>query len=487
MLIKLGSNPLWTQKECVMYTIDFHNPVHIHFIGIGGVSMSGLAELLTDAGFTVSGSDRQESVLTKHLESLGIRVNYGQVAANITDDIDVVCYTAAVHPDNPEFAACVEKGLPMLDRAELLGQVSRHYGVSVGVAGTHGKTTTTSMVSMMFLKANQDPTISVGGMLSAIGGNLRIGHSENFVFEACEYTNSFLKFFPTDEIILNIDADHLDFFKDLDDIRHSFRMYAERLPEKGILIINGEIPNVSEITHDLPCEVKLYGLLPDEYDGIGRMACPFHYAANHVTFDELGRPTYDLWIDGQFADKVTLGVIGIHNVSNSLAAIAEGAHHGIDLATMKRALLSFTGTERRFEKKGMLGGITVIDDYAHHPTEVKATLKAAKSYPHNNIWVVFQPHTYTRTIALRPEFVDALSHADKIVLADIYAAREVNTGEISSKDLRDDLTKLGKEAYHFPTFEEIEKFLLKNLIDGDLLITMGAGDIVNVGNHLLGK
>ena len=469
-----------------MYEIDMNHPVHVHFIGIGGVSMSGLAALLFDRGFTVSGSDRSESALTKRMEELGIRVAIGQCAENITDDIDVCCYTAAVHSDNPEYAEAVRRGIPMLDRAVLLGQVSRYYPVSVGVAGTHGKTTTTSMISLMLLADGQDPTVSVGGILPAIGGNLRIGHSERFVFEACEYTNSFLNFFPTDEIILNIDADHLDFFKDLDDIRRSFRLYAERLPEDGFLVINGEIPNLSEITDSLSCTIKTYGILPDSFRP-GTDSCPYSYGANHIVFDELGRPTYDLYRDGCLVDSVTLGVIGIHNVSNSLAAIAEGERRGISMKVMKEALASFTGTERRFEKKGMLGDITIVDDYAHHPTEVKATLTAAGSVPHNRLWVVFQPHTYSRTLALRKEFAEALSHADRIVLADIYAAREVNTGEISSADLAEDLRKLGKEAWFLPTFSEIENFLLKNLTNGDLLITMGAGDIVKVGNHLLGK
>lgn len=465
-----------------MTTIDLNQPIHIHFIGIGGISMSGLAELLHSKGFVVSGSDRARSAITERLEADGIRVCYGQRASNLTDDIDLAVYTAAVHPDNPEYAACVEKGIPLMDRAELLGQISHAFPIAIGVSGTHGKTTTTSMIALMLLEAGMDPTISLGGMLDAIGGNLRIGRSDNFLFEACEYTNSFLKFYPSDEVILNIDKDHLDFFKDLDDIRHSFRLYAERLPENGCLIINGQIPRLAEIIEGLPCEIVTYGMLAED-DPDDR----YRFAARNVTYDELGCPSYDLYIDGAISGRIRLSVVGEHNAANSLAAIAEGTRRQIPLSVMQTALLHYTGTERRFEKKGTVGGVTIVDDYAHHPTEIEATLKAAKAYPHKTLWCVFQPHTYTRTKLLRTEFVEALSTADKIVLADIFAAREVNTGEISSKDLCEDLKKLGKDAYYFPSFDEIENFLLKNCVNGDLLITMGAGDIAKVGDFLLGK
>ncbi|MDO4317376.1 MAG: UDP-N-acetylmuramate--L-alanine ligase [Lachnospiraceae bacterium] len=465
-----------------MTTIDLNQPIHIHFIGIGGISMSGLAELLHSKGFVVSGSDRARSPITERLEADGIRVCYGQRASNLTDDIDLAVYTAAVHPDNPEYAACVEKGIPLMDRAELLGQISHAFPIAIGVSGTHGKTTTTSMIALMLLEAGMDPTISLGGMLDAIGGNLRIGRSDNFLFEACEYTNSFLKFYPSDEVILNIDKDHLDFFKDLDDIRHSFRLYAQRLPENGCLIINGQIPRLAEIIEGLPCEIVTYGMLAED-DPDDR----YRFAARNVTYDELGCPSYDLYIDGAPSGRIRLSVVGEHNAANSLAAIAEGTRRRIPLSVMQTALLHYTGTERRFEKKGTVGGVTIVDDYAHHPTEIKATLTAAKAYPHKTLWCVFQPHTYTRTKLLRAEFAEALCAADKIVLADIFAAREVNTGEISSRDLCEDLKKLGKDAYYFPSFDEIENFLLKNCVNGDLLITMGAGDIAKVGDFLLGK
>ena len=457
-----------------MYKINFNCPIKIHFMGIGGISMSGLAEVLLERGFTVTGSDMKSSPITEKLEHHGARIVYGQKAENITDDMDLVVYTAAIHPDNPEFQAVLKKGIPHMDRAELLGQMMSNYHNSIAVSGTHGKTTTTSMLSLIMLAGECDPTISVGGILKDIDGNIRVGRSQNFITEACEYTNSFLKFNPRIELILNVDADHLDFFKDLNDIRHSFRCFAEKLDEKGVLIINGEIPNRTYFTENLPCKVITYAL--DSSDT---------YTAKNITFDDHACGSYDLYANGEKLEHMTLSVTGMHNVSNSLAAIAAAMELNIPMEKIKLGLANFKGTDRRFEYKGIINGITVIDDYAHHPTEIEATLTAAKNYPHRKIWCVFQPHTYTRTKALLGDFAKALSHADHVVLADIYAAREADTGEIHSRDLQAEIRKLNTEADYFSSFEDIEKFLLKNCTHGDLLITMGAGDIVNVGEDLL--
>lgn len=459
-----------------MYQIDFQKPLHIHFIGIGGISMSGLAEILLEEGFFISGSDAKESPLTKSLEERGVTVFYGQRASNIRDDVEVVVYTAAIHPDNPEFARAAEKKLPMLTRAELLGQIMRNYETSIAVSGTHGKTTTTSMVSHILLEGSCDPTISVGGILPAIGGNIRVGSSETFVTEACEYTNSFLSFFPKISIILNIDADHLDFFKDLDDIRSSFRRFAQLLPADGTLIINADTPKYEEIIQGLPCRVITYGLEADAM-----------YQAKDITYDKYGHASFTVCKEGVPAGSYYLKVPGIHNVSNALAAIALGELLGLPRDTIVKGLGSFTGTDRRFQYKGEVGGVTIIDDYAHHPTEITATLHAAANYPHQKLWCVFQPHTYTRTKALLPEFAQALTLADHVVLADIYAAREQNTIGISSQDLQALIQEAGTPCEYFPTFDEIENFLLENCSHGDLLLTMGAGDVVNIGEHLLGK
>ena len=457
-----------------MYKIDFDHPIHVHFIGIGGISMSGLAEILLQNGFTVSGSDAKESSLTERLAKKGARIQIGQRASNISGGIGLVVYTAAIHPDNPEYACAVENGIPMLTRAELLGQIMANYEMPIAVAGTHGKTTTTSMVSHILLEGGCDPTVTVGGILPAIGGNIRVGQSGNFVTEACEYTNSFLHFFPKIAIILNIDADHLDFFKDLDEIRQSFRKFASLLPEDGTLIINGEIPGLNEITHGLPCRIITYGNDPS-----------FDYSAAHISHDELGAASFDLLKHGEVIDRIALSVSGDHNVSNALASIAAADLLSVSLAASKTGLKEFFGTNRRFEYKGEVQGITIIDDYAHHPTEINASLTAAHNYPHRKIWCIFQPHTYTRTKLLFSDFVDALTAADHVILADIYAARETDTLGVSSKDLADALTERGCDAYYFPSFAEIQDFCMKKCQKGDLLITMGAGDVVNIGEELL--
>ncbi len=464
-----------------MYKIDFKKPVHVYFIGIGGISMSGLAKILYEEGFKISGSDGRKSDITEELKNQGMNVLYGQLTENITSTlpIDVVVYTAAVHTDNPEFIAAKEAGIPMLTRAELLGQIMKEYDTPIAVSGTHGKTTTTSMVSKILLEADTDPTLTIGGEFKDIGGNIRVGKSELFVAEACEYTNSFLSFFPKISIISNIDADHLDFFKDLDDIRHSFRKFAELLPADGTLIINGEIDNVSEISGNLPCGVITYGL-KDEFD----------YYATDVTYDHHGNPSFTAHLPEGKELKISLIVPGIHNVYNALSAIAVAKLLDISDDAIIKALGAFGGTGRRFEYKGEVAGVTIIDDYAHHPTEIKATLTAAQNYPHNKIWCVFQPHTYTRTKALMNEFAEALSLADHVILADIYAARETDNLGISSRTLKDKIVSMGHECTYIPTHEnfgEIEKYLLQNCTKGDLLITMGAGDVVKIGDELLGK
>lgn len=459
-----------------MYQIDFKKPETVHFMGIGGISMSGLAEILMKEGFSISGSDSQESDLTKQLEAHGATIYYGQCAANIKEGIDVVVYTAAIHPDNPEYVEVLSRGIPTLSRAELLGQMMKNYGESIAVAGTHGKTTTTSMVTDILLAANMDPTISVGGILPSINGNIRVGNQALFVTEACEYTNSFLSFYPTIEIILNIEEDHLDFFEDLADIRKSFRLFAENVPDGGTVIINGDIDAYEEIVKGLRCSVITVGTSVEN-----------DYSAAEITYDEFARPTFTLLKKGVPTGKITLGVTGEHNVYNALSAIAAGELVGLSLEQIARGLQAYTGTKRRFEKKGQLGGITIIDDYAHHPQEITVTLNTVKNYPHKSVWCIFQPHTYTRTKAFLDEFAQALSLADHVILADIYAARETDTLGVSSQDIADRIEEIGTDVHYFATFDEIETFILENCINGDLLITMGAGDVVKIGERLLGQ
>ncbi len=458
-----------------MYQIDFNHPIHIFFMGIGGISMSGLAEILLSEGFRVSGSDRQKSPLTESLSEKGAVIYYGQKKENLASAPDLIVYTSAIRKDNPEFIAGNELGIPFLTRAQLLGQMMKNYKIPIAVSGTHGKTTTTSMLSQILLNADTDPTLSIGGIYQAIGGNIRVGGSDYFVTEACEYTNSFLSFFPKVGIILNIEEDHLDFFKDLDDIRNSFHEFAKLLPAGGTLVINGDIPHVEQITDSLSCEVVTFGT----------SSCD--YVPSNITYDEFGHPSFDLKGPDGKTRSYALRVPGLYNVYNAAAAVATAELLGIDAQILREALSDFKGTDRRFEYKGQMNGITIIDDYAHHPTEITATLHAAQNYPHKTIWCLFQPHTYSRTKAFLPEFAEALSIADKIVLADIFAAREKDTLGISSETLRKEIENRGHECYYFPTFAEIENFLIENCTKGDLLITMGAGDVVKIGENLLRK
>lgn len=459
-----------------MYKINFSTPIHVHFIGIGGISMSGLAEILFEEGFAISGSDAKESALTKQLEAKGMQIFYGQKPQNLLPEIDLVVYTAAIRDDNPEFQAAKEKNIPMLSRAELLGQIMDNYEQSIAVSGTHGKTTTTSMLSQILLAAKTDPTITVGGILQSIGGNLRVGNSETFITEACEYTNSFLNFRPKYSIILNVEAEHLDFFKDLDDIRHSFSTFASNTHTDGFIIINGEIPDYQALVAGLPQTVLSYGL-SDRFD----------YYATDITYDDKACASFCAMFRGEKLFDVKLNVPGTHNVSNSLAAIAVAHCMKLPGEAIRLGLLQFSGADRRFQYKGCIDGITIVDDYAHHPTEIRATLTAAANYPHKRLVLVFQPHTYSRTKAFLNEFAEVLSMADVVILADIYAARETNTYGVSAKDILSLLKQRGTESYYFPSFEEIEKFLLEKCINGDLLITMGAGNVVEIGECLLGK
>ncbi|MBQ4521861.1 MAG: UDP-N-acetylmuramate--L-alanine ligase [Lachnospiraceae bacterium] len=457
-----------------MYNIQFNQPCHVHFMGIGGISMSGLAEILLNAGFTISGSDQNASSITEHLTSLGASIHIGQCKENINDSIDLVVYTAAISKENEEYVAALEKQIPMLSRAELLGQLMTNYDTPIAISGTHGKTTTTSMLTHILLAADSDPTISVGGILKAIGGNIRVGKSPLFVTEACEYTNSFLSFFPKISVILNVEEDHLDFFSGIEEITESFHQFAGKLPKDGLLVINGDIPTKDAILKGLDCRVKTYGTSKEN-----------DYYPSNITYDETGNSSFDLFSGEESEGHYTLKVAGEHNIYNAISAIIIAKELGITNQQINEGFSTFYGTNRRFEYKGDLCGVHVIDDYAHHPTEIQATLDAATRYPHNELWCVFQPHTYSRTKAFLDDFAKTLSQADHVVLADIYAAREVDTGEISSKDLAEKIAAYGTDVHYFPSFDEIENFLLTNCKKNDLLITMGAGNVVNIGESLL--
>ena len=463
-----------------MYEVDFNKPCHAHFIGIGGVSMSGLAEILKNDGFTVSGSDMKESDTTKSLEAGGIKVFYGQVASNISDDIDFVVYTAAIHPDNEEFVEVQRRNIPLLTRAQLLGQLMDNYNYSVAVAGTHGKTTTTSMMSYIMLEAGTDPTISIGGHLNEINGNIRVGNSEYFVTEACEYTNSYHEFKPYASIILNVDNDHLDFFKNIENIAASFATFATKTREGGALIVNGDMKyrdQIVDAVKDRDIKVFTFGKNPGN-----------DFEARNIHLNELGNAAYELYIHGEDKGEVTLSVTGEHNAVNSLSAIAASLYIGISLEDIKEGLRKCHSADRRFQYKGTTeSGVTIIDDYAHHPTEISASLAVANSVKKADLWVAFQPHTYSRTMAHLKDFAKALSVSDHVLLADIYAAREVDDGSVSSKDLEKELKNLGCDAVYLGSFEEIKKYFKNNSKHNDMLITMGAGNIDSLGVELLQK
>ncbi|MCI1958952.1 MAG: UDP-N-acetylmuramate--L-alanine ligase [Clostridia bacterium] len=457
--------------------LDFNKYKNIYFIGIGGVSMSGLAEILYIKGLNVSGSDMKESDATKKLVSSGITVHIGHSAKNITDDINLVVYTAAIKSSNPEIIAAKEKGILTVERAVLLGNIMDWYEKSIAVAGTHGKTTTSSMIAEIMIAAKKDPTITIGGNLSTIGGNIKIGKSEYFVAEACEYHDSFLKFYPFTAVILNVEAEHLDYFKDITNIRTSFHKFALNVPECGYVIIKSTDPGKSTITANLKCNVITFGM-----DGSNSMWYPLN-----ISMDDSGRASFDACFCGIPKLHVNLKVPGKHNILNALAACAAATTVGVSPEKIAEGLENYTGVDRRFQYKGTFNGITVVDDYAHHPTEVRATLAAAKNVKHNTIWCLFQPHTYSRAKTLLADFGKAFKDADKVLLADIYAAREKDTGIISSKDVAEEIRKNGTDALYLGDFESIKQYVLDNAKPGDLVITMGAGDIYKVGDMLLTK
>lgn len=446
----------------------------IHFIGIGGISMSSLAEILLSKGYRVSGSDGVSSAVTDSLKNLGIRVEIGQRAENIAPDTDLVVYTAAVQEDNPELAAARSMGIDVIDRAELVGMIMLKYKYPVSVAGTHGKTTTSSMVSEIFMAAGLDPTVSIGGMLPSIGGNYRVGGNDYIVLETCEYRDSFLKFNPYSAIILNIDRDHTDYFKTMEQMYSSYNKFVKRIAKDGFLVINSDIKDLDKVLDGYTGEVITYG------KGINAQ-----WQAADISYNEKGQGHYTALYNGEKIAEIQLSIPGEHNVYNSLAAFALAYRSRIPVDSILKGIKSYSGTDRRFQYKGTFNGVKVIDDYAHHPTEIKATINSARKNKPSALWICFQPHTYTRTYDLLDEFANALSEADKVVLLDIYASREKDTHLVSSADLRDKIAALGTEVYYIPTMDEAEKFLKENCRPQEMLITMGAGDVYKLGENIV--
>ena len=448
----------------------------VHMVGIGGVSMSGIAEILLNFGFKVSGSNNVESEITKKLEKAGIEISIGHKAENITNQ-DIVVYSAAIKKDNIELVTAKAKNIPIIERADFLGELTRCYKDTITISGTHGKSTTTSMVSLCFLAGLKDPTIQVGADLRNIDGNYKVGNSEHFIIEACEYVESFLKFSPKAEIILNIDNDHLDYFKNFENIKNAFIKYVKLLPDDGLLVVNGDDKNALDLIQYAKGTSISYGITNKNTD----------FFAVNIVFDNDGFPEFDVYSKNSFYGRIKLNVPGMHNVLNALACIALCDYYGIKYETIKNALLSFTGALRRFEFKGKVNGASVYDDYGHHPAEIIATAKALMNKKYNQSWVVFQPHTYSRTKMLLDDFAKALLNFDNIIILDIYAAREKNTYGISSKDLADRICSLGKDAKYIPDFDECVNYLKSNVKENDIVLTQGAGTVTEIGPMLIKK
>ena len=440
----------------------------IHMCGIGGVSMSGLAEILKNWGFEVTGSNNVENSATKKLEASGIKVTIGHYAENVAG-ADVVVYTAAISPENIELKTAKLLNIKTIERSDFLGEITRCYEDTITVSGTHGKSTTTSMLSLCFLEDGRDPSIQVGADLAQIDGNYKVGKSEYFVLEACEYVESFLKFSPKSTIILNIDNDHLDYFKNFENIKNAFVKYVKLIPDDGVLVLNADDKNCLELRN-----------YTNAIENAGA-----DFVAKNIEFDVNGFASYVAYKNGEFYENIKLSVTGIHNVLNSLSCIAMCDAYGIEKQNIKKALAAFKGAGRRFEFKGKVNNACIYDDYGHHPTEIISTSKALANKKYNKSWVVFQPHTYSRTASLLEEFAKSLLNFDNIIVLDIYAAREKNTYGISSKDLVDKIRSLGKDAVYIPDFEECVKFLKENVEENDVILTQGAGTVTEIGDMLL--
>ena len=447
---------------------------HIHMIGIGGVSMSGIAEILKSWGFIVTGSDSCESENTEKLIKSRIPVTIGHDLINL-EKADLVVYTAAVKSDDIEIVRARQLNIPVIERGDFLGKLTKAFKDTICVSGTHGKTTTTSMISVCFLEACKDPSIQVGAYLKSIDGNYRVGNSEYFIIEACEYVESYLKLFPKTEVILNIDNDHLDYFGTLENIIKSFGTYVRLLPDDGLLVINSDDNNCKNLSKNTRAKVVTYGIKNQNAN----------FVARNIQFNNDGFPTFDVYLNNGFYKTISLSVPGMHNVLNSLACIAVCHEYGIEKEYIKLGLLKYTGAHRRFEYKGCFNGVSVYDDYGHHPTEIVAVANALSQKKYNKSWVVFQPHTYSRTKNLLDDFAKSLSNFDNIIVTDIYAAREENIYNISSNDLVEKIKNNGKNAIYISDFTDIVSYLKQNAEHNDLVLTLGAGTVTQIGPMLV--
>lgn len=449
---------------------------HIHLIGIGGVSMSAIAETLHHWGYTVTGSDASKSDFTEKLSASGIKVTIGHDLTN-PRNADLIVYSAAIKPTDPEMVMAKQFNIPLVNRGEFVGFLTRKFKESICISGTHGKTTTTSMISLCFLEDDKDPTIQVGAMLKQIDGNYTVGNSDYFILEACEYMENFLRFSPKAEIILNIDNDHLDYFKTFENIKNAFIKYVSLIPEDGVLVTNADDSNCLLLKEHVKGTFITYGI----------KNTAANYVAKNIKYNSLGFPEFDVFHNNQFFAHIKLSVAGYHNVLNALSCIAMCDYYNLNKAHIISGLSKFTGAHRRLEYVGSYHGFSVYDDYGHHPTEIEATVNAIKNRTFNESWVIFQPHTYSRTKAHLDSFALSLLEFDHIIVTDIYAAREQNTYNISSQDLVNRINELGKEAKYMKNFDEIASYIRNNASQNDFILTLGAGTVTDIGSMIVNK
>ena len=447
---------------------------HIHMIGIGGTSMSGIAALLKNWGFYVTGSDANSSELTEELINRNIPVTIGHDFNNLRK-ADIVVFSAAISKDDPELQEANRLNIPIMERSTFLGLITKAFNDSICISGTHGKTTTTSMIATCFIEAHKDPSVQVGALLKSINGNYRVGNSEYFILESCEYVESFLKFHPKTEIILNIDNDHLDYFENIDNIKQAFIKYVKLLPEDGLLVLNTDNEYCADLFKYAKARTVTFSLDNPKSN----------FVARNITFDRNGFPSFDVYRNNTFFKTFKLSVPGRHNVYNALACIATCYEYGIDKEVIKSALIKYTGAHRRFEFVGTVNNANIYDDYAHHPAEIKATYDAMMQKDFNRSWVIFQPHTYSRTKNLLNDFAQALSGFNNIIITDIYAAREANTLGVTSPDLVNLINRVQKHAIYMSDFDEIAKYIRDRVMPNDIVITLGAGTVTNIGPMIL--
>lgn len=449
------------------------NNKKIHLIGIGGISMSSIALMLKSMNAYVTGSDIQESDITKNLINEGIVVNYGH-HPEMVENADIIVYTAAIHESDPERIAINKYNKESYERAEFLGLLMKNFKNSLCVSGTHGKSTTTGMLANIFLEANLNPTIQVGAILPEINSNTHIGNHEYFIMEACEYVDSFLSFFPTSAIITNIDNDHLDYFKNLDNIKKSFYKYVSLLPENGYLIKNNDDNNSNELEKHTKAHVITYG-----------MNNKSDYEAKNITCNSLGHYSFDIYHNYEYIITINLSINGKHNIYNALAAFALSQNYIKDYNLIKKGLEEYHGVGRRFELLGKYNNALIYDDYAHHPSEIKTTLESVKSVKHNESWAIFQSHTYSRTKEHLDSFAEVLSNFDHIIIATIYPAREINTFNINEEMLVEKIKEKNKNVIYIDEFDKIVNYIKENVKPNDLVITIGAGPINKVSKKLV--